>query len=316
MRLTSFRKTLSLMVLCPLLFAASLSAGDVCAQETARIYPEPAQALVGEGQTTMVEVRIENVQNLYALDIRLSFDPAVVEVADADPAEDGIQVRPGDLLSVDFTVKNVADNDQGTVWVALTQLNPSEPVSGSGTAFVITFKGKRQGSTSPITITYQKIVTRTGDVIPASMENGEIRVVAATQGSVTPTQLPPQLTPSSPTVPPVQPTTEKATPLPTEVPAMAPPTDTPKATSVPTQTEAPATPVPPNTVTPTPTASTAPTKSAQQPQATQPTLAQNETPPSSGGEGVDWLLVVAGLVGVLIVAGVVWGLRRAIAQRR
>lgn len=304
----------ALLMLCSLLFAPSLPVGKVCALQTARIRPDPVQATVGEGQTTTVEVRIESVQNLYALDIRLSFDPAVVEVVDADPAEDGVQVQPGDLLSVDFTVKNMADNDQGTIWVALTQLNPSEPVSGSGTAFVITFRGKQRGSTSPITITYQKIVTRTGDVIPASVENGEVHVVAETQVTATSTSLPAQADTPSPTLPPVQPTKETPTPLSTEVLTMPSPTDTPQAASLPTQTQAVATTVLTNAATPTVTAT--PVAAAQQPEPTQTAPSQGKTPASRTDGGVDWLLVVVGFVSVLLLAGIVWALRRTTTRRK
>ncbi|MDH7488590.1 MAG: cohesin domain-containing protein, partial [Anaerolineae bacterium] len=220
------RRTIWGMLLSVILLATPLATHGVAAQGNTRVALSPASALVGEGQTAAVEVRVENVQDLYGLDIRISFDPAVVEVVDADATQAGVQVRPGDLLSVDFMIRNTADNAQGTIWYALTQLNPTEPVSGSGTAFIILFKGKQRGATSALTITYQKMATRAGEAIPASVVNGEIRVVEPAQSPPTPTPAPP---PPQPTVP-----------MPTPEPTQASPTVQPTATQpMPTATVAP-----------------------------------------------------------------------------
>ena len=141
--------------------------------------------------------------------------------------------RPGqgDLLQPDFVVRNQADNSSGTVWFALTQLNPSEAVSGSGVVFVVTFRGRKAGASSPLTFAYQKLASRTGDLIPASVEDGEIRVVSAEQAPPTPT--------TAPTLPP--PTTVPPTaPPPTSAPTVAPTsTPVPQPTAAATTTKAP-----------------------------------------------------------------------------
>ncbi len=316
MQFFSVRKGLPILVFCMLALTAGLPAGDARAQGSTRIYLEPAQALVGEGHTAAVEVLVENVQELYGLDIRLSFDPSVVEVVDADPAESGIQVRPGDLLSVDFVIKNSADNGQGTIWFALTQLNPSQPVSGSGTAFVITFRGKQQGLTSPIIITYQKMATRAGDPIAASAEDGEIRVVEPAQAPPTPTDAPPppQPTVPAPTQPPTKPTTERPTLVPTQPPTMPASSDTPAPTVPFTPTQPPPTAAPTNTSVPAPTATPTPGAGLDHPEPTRPALPQTEGTPPDGG-GLNPLLVLAGVAGAIVLAGVIWALRRATTHR-
>jgi hypothetical protein len=301
---------------------------------------------VGEGGTTAVEVRVENVQDLYGLDVRLSFDPAVVEVADADPVADGIQAQPGDLLSVDFVLRNEADNEEGTIWFALTQTNPSPEVSGSGVAFIITFVGKDAGSSSPASITYAKIVERNGEKIPASTEDGEVQVVEPDEAPPEPTQAPP---PAQPTL--VTPTqhaapTPTTTALPTEMSAESATTDTPTPTATtgttrsavtntpaptpttpptaagPTSTPTPGptseptqashTPVPTNTGTATPAASVA---EAETPQ-THPTQASpsptNEpgTPTTNGPSTLLALAIVAGIAGLILLSvGIVWAIR-------
>ena len=299
-----------------------------CAQEGTRVVLVPASATVGEGMTAAVEVRVENVQNLYGLDIRIAFDPAVVEVVDADPGRAGIQVRPGDLLSVDFLLRDTADNAAGTVWYALAQLNPSQPVTGSGTAFIIVFKGKQRGATSPLTITYQQLADQTGTAITATAISGEIRVVEPAQAPPTPTTAPPATQPTvqMPTPEPTQaqptatltaPPTATA-PLPTPEPTPQPPAQpTPPAPAA-TATEAPistatqaATQTVPAAQSPQPTAPV-PTAAATQPPPTQPATSTPEPQGSQGGLVLrDILAGVAAVLVVTMMGGITWAVVRS-----
>lgn len=329
--------TIARMLSCTLLAGATLCAPVFAccalAQEGARIVLSPSPASVGEGTTTAVEVRVENVQDLYGLDIRISFDPAVVEVVDADPGKSGIQVRAGGLLSVDFMIRNVADNTEGTIWYALSQLNPSQPVSGSGTAFIIVFKGKQRGSTSPLTITHQTLASRTGQTIAATAQNTEIRVVEPALAPPTPTTAPP----------PPQPTVSMPTPEPTQAQPTAQPTSQPTAqptsqlTAAPTTTQPAAEPTAPAPTiaadTPIPTATQAATQAFPATRAPEPTPAATATarlavptqpaptsPPATpapepqGSEGGPVLRdVLAGVAIVLVfaaLAGMAWAIRR------
>ncbi len=45
--------------------------------------PEPAVLEIGQGQVETVSIVLENAQEVYAIDVQASFDPAVVEVVDA-----------------------------------------------------------------------------------------------------------------------------------------------------------------------------------------------------------------------------------------
>ncbi len=151
----------------------------------------PATVDIGAGLTAAVVVRVENAEGLYGLDIRLAFDPAAVQVVDADPATPGAQVRPGDLLSLDMVARNTADNAAGTVWFAMTQVNPSPEVGGSGAAFTVTFRGVCEGARSPLTVTYARLASRDGRELPATTAGAELRVVAAAGSPTTPTPAPP-----------------------------------------------------------------------------------------------------------------------------
>lgn len=262
---------------------------------------DPSPATVGLGQTAAIELRVEGVEDLYGLEVRLAFDPTVVEVVDADPATDGVQVRPGDLLRLDLVARNTVDNAQGTVWFVLSQIGPSPPVSGSGTAFIVTVCGKAFGARSPLRIVEAVLATAAGEAIAAQWEDGEVAVVGEAEAPPTPTPAP-TLAPPALTLPTVPPTStpasvEGATATP-ERPAEAssPPPTAPAINSPTAPPMAPAT----NSPTAPPAAATIATRTAL------PTAAATASPsPPTGGGG--WLaalpLVAAGLVGS-------WWLRR------
>ena len=324
MRSILTKTILPILCLCTSLRAAALPMESAAAQQTTLVHLAPAQALVGEGQTAAVEVRVEDVQDLYGLDIRLSFDPAAIQVVDADPATDGIQVQPGSLLSPDFVVRNTADNQDGTVWFALTQLNPTQEVSGSGAAFIVTFAGKSAGSSSPISFTYVKMAQRSGEEIPASTEDGQISVVEPGEAPPQPTQAPPpQPTVVTPTPTAAGATTATPTPTaastespttvaPTDTPTPAPttvttrpsptiptPSDTPAPGPTPMPTQSPSIPTPTMIIVATSTAASVAGAEVIQPQSAQPSPSPTSQPASSALGKPSALLALAGVAGLL-----------------
>lgn len=295
-------RAVGVALLCLVLALTPVGASE--AQSAALIRLAPGAATVGAGLTTAVTVRIENVADLYGCDIRLSFDPAAVEVVDADSLSEGVQIRPGELLSPDFVVRNQADNAAGTVWFAMTQLNPSEAVTGSGVVLTVLFRGKAAGASSPLTVIYHKLASRSGDLIPASTEDGEIRVVSDEQAPPTPTVAPTR--PPATAVPTALPPTVAPTAVPTVAPVTRQPTVAASATSVPPTAAASATSAPP-TAAPTavqaatPAATAAPSATAAAPTAASPTAtsaAPLSTPTANPASGVGartslWLIVYA-----------------------
>ena len=105
---------------------ALLALAQPAAADTARLLVSPQAIQVG-GAETLVEVTLDGVSGLYGLDIRLEFDPTLLEVIDADGGKDGVQVSPGQIPSPDFTVRNEVDNAAGGVWYAATP--PTMPIA-------------------------------------------------------------------------------------------------------------------------------------------------------------------------------------------
>lgn len=83
-----------------------------------RIVPSSAQ--IGVGDTVSPGVRIENVAR-HSAEVNLTFDPLVLEVVDADPYLDGVQVQAGTFAfnSVfDRDEIHLEDNDGGEIGIA------------------------------------------------------------------------------------------------------------------------------------------------------------------------------------------------------
>jgi len=184
---------------------------------------DPAWQRIGPAGTTEVAIRIESVTRLYGVEVHLTFDPNYLEIQDADPDKPGVQLQTGSFPAPDFVVQNQADNVQGTIDYAVSQLAPREPVDGGGVLATITVKARGEG-TSRLAFTGAKLANPDGQQIPAQTLDGEI-VVAVGALSVQPT----------PTVegPPTETPVVIATPLPTQVPTAVPsPTETPLSAPV------------------------------------------------------------------------------------
>jgi len=128
----------------------------------ALVRTEPAVLEVGKGQIETLQILLVNAQNVYGIDLQAGFDPAVVEVVDADPDQAGIQMTPGSFLKPDFVVRNVADNQAGALHYVVTQLNPTPPANGEGVILSIQFLGKATGIETALTILSVQIADRRG----------------------------------------------------------------------------------------------------------------------------------------------------------
>ena len=141
---------------------------------------------------TRVEVPVEvrDVEELYAIDLTIRFDPDILQVEDADPNTAGVQPGLATFLDAGMTLFNIVDNETGTVRFVMSQLNPSEGKSGSGNLLVLYFVGKQAG-TSQVTVEKVELANRLGEAIPVSGVNAEI-VASASALEVVATPIPVQ----------------------------------------------------------------------------------------------------------------------------
>lgn len=255
----------------------------------------PATQQINVGEQTTVDVRVENVSNFWGVQVRLRFNPTVLQVVDADPAVDGVQVEYGDfpppVTGQTYVARRSADNKTGEVLYAATLIYGTAPLSGSGTICRITFIAIANG-TSPLALDEVILVDSNTHAIPATSTSGHIQVGEAPPRFVylpvvrvgyppitptyTPTRTPTATRTSTPTPSPTftvgpSPTasetpTNTATPTPSLSPTSGPsptPSETPTSTHTPTNTPT-GTSTPTATVTLTPTPTGSPTPGGQQ----------------------------------------------------
>jgi hypothetical protein len=151
----------------------------------------PASLQVVNGQTVDLAVAVIGVTDLYAFNLTLTYDPALVEVLDADPSLGGVQAGLGLFMEPGFVLRNIVDNDSGTVRFAFTQLNPTAPKSGSGHLIVLKLRGKQLSSGSPLTLNLAELSQRDGTLLPVNTAGGTVSIVEAVAGP-TSTALPTQ----------------------------------------------------------------------------------------------------------------------------
>lgn len=175
-----------------------------------------------------IPVSIRGVEDLYAVDFTLSFDPELMQIEDADPDQAGVQPALGTFLDAGLVLFNTADNDSGTVRFAMTQVNPSEPKSGEGVLLVLYVQALAEGE-SPVTVESVELSNRAGEVIPVTGVGALVEVSdAAAEKESTP--IPVQDPTGAIQVP---------SPQPTATPTNSPdPTRTPTSESVESATEA------------------------------------------------------------------------------
>ncbi|MCC7358802.1 MAG: hypothetical protein IT317_04965 [Anaerolineales bacterium] len=140
-------------------------AGSASASATLRVLP--AGGTYPVGAVFEVVVVMEAAASLYGADLKLSFDQTRLAVLDADANTAGVQVTPrGDLLSPDLVLQRSADNAQGEVRYVVTQLMPSEPVTGTGALLAFQVQALAAG---PATLAIDSFLLsdRDGNSLPA-----------------------------------------------------------------------------------------------------------------------------------------------------
>ncbi len=175
-----------LIILSILLAGPSLTTG-IASPSATTISINPSASSVSSCGTLDVYVDVSGVTGLYALDVRITFNPTVVEVVDADLSTPSIEIEPvndpGLNFKAGFTVRNDVNNAAGTIWYVATQTAPSLPAAGSGHVAHIRLRARNNGI-SPISLAGVQLATRDGEQIPASAVNGVITASATAMPSL------------------------------------------------------------------------------------------------------------------------------------
>ncbi len=193
------------------LLAHNTAANAAQIDAAAVISIDPAAPSVTVGVTVGVDILVTSVANAYGADVRITYDPSLLQAIDANPSTPGtVELTLGPLLTQSsyFTVRNEANNTTGTAWVALVQLNPALPVNGTGVLAHINFQTLAAG-VSPIIINSAEIADRNGMTVDTTTQNGTIGILPPGGSTATPSRT---RTATATTAPPA---TSTATPSPT-----------------------------------------------------------------------------------------------------
>jgi len=149
-----------------------LMLGTSCAPSGPVIKVEPSVSSIQIADTALVSAKVENIADLIAVEVHLSFDANVLEV---------IELKDGGFIKPDFVIQNTFDNAAGTIDYAVAQID-RPPANGSGTLFEIVFRAKARGQ-SPIRFRETQaapagvlLSDSNGMAIQVSLINGNVNV--------------------------------------------------------------------------------------------------------------------------------------------
>lgn len=171
-----FKVTRGLAVTLLLVFLGHLlAAAPVAAETETTVRIDPERSTLPIGATTVVDVRIENVNDLAGAEVHLTYDSSLVEVQ---------QIQAGGFPSADFVAQSKFGD--GKIDYAIAQMpKQHSPVSGSGIMLKITLKGKTDGA-SPMDFKGVILANPAGQAIPVGSQNGQIAVGTGVQPTATP----------------------------------------------------------------------------------------------------------------------------------
>jgi hypothetical protein len=157
----------------------------VHADEPARLYLQ--RAPLQDEKQLVVDVAVASVTDLFGAEIQLTYDPAQLQVVDANPRLEGIQIAPGPFLAVEdrFVVTNRVDAQTGQITFVVTLLGPARPVSGSGVLATVAFL-TIGGGPYEVQVTRAQLVSSALVSIPVTTEN----LPLITPGAAAPSRLP------------------------------------------------------------------------------------------------------------------------------
>ncbi len=165
------------------------------AQTPASLYLNPAVLSLEVGQTAVVEVWAEGMEGVSVLSLEMSFDPALIQVEDADPVEEGVQVTPGGLMGL--TTENRVENGRLFYYA----LEPEGAAYPSGVFLSITVRGLNPGTTL---LRFENVMAQDvgGEVVAVSpLSDGQVMVSGEAVASPT-EELPPPVEEPLPTAAP------------------------------------------------------------------------------------------------------------------
>ena len=167
-------KVLSLLVILLFLFGTvSRTTLQAYAGTNPLLWINPENYQTGIGAE--VDLQLDNIIDVYGLQVEITFDSSMLEVVDADDNTVGTQIDTGVCPAPNFVVANDTDNSSGQISYAVTQLNPTIPCDG-GTVATVQFTCLAEGI-SAIDITTSVVSDSSGSSLVHDTQNGTIECI-------------------------------------------------------------------------------------------------------------------------------------------
>ncbi len=166
------------------------TSGSTSVAQGPSLVVSPASTQLAVGDSIRVEVRVKGSTSLWGVRLRLSFDPTILRVSDADRQQGGTQIERGAILRTReaqgqlWELVNRVDNSRGTIEYAFVLLNNARqavrPITEEGPLVVVTVRGEAAG-TSPVSFVAEdvELFDKSGSAVKVALENGVVAVGAA-----------------------------------------------------------------------------------------------------------------------------------------
>lgn len=143
-----------------------------CAPSGPVIKVESPASSLGANDPARASVTVENIADLTAFEVHLSFDAEALQV---------LELNNGGFIKADFILQNTFDNVAGTIDYAVAQIG-RPPANGSGPLLEIVFHAKAPGESpilfrgTPAAPEGVLLSDSAGTAIPVSLIEGVIEV--------------------------------------------------------------------------------------------------------------------------------------------
>jgi len=140
------------------------------------------------GETRRIEIWVDNVEYLHAIELHIGFEPRYVGVQDADPDTEGVQIATGNVPAPVEVIRNDVSHEAGVIVYHVAQ-EPGSSARGSGLVASFTVGGRSEGG-SPLRFNIVRLLDSQGESLPMPDQVDALISVVASEGEPEPTSTP------------------------------------------------------------------------------------------------------------------------------
>ncbi|MCG7534625.1 cohesin domain-containing protein [Pseudoalteromonas sp. OOF1S-7] len=133
--------------------------------EQGRIYLETSNPKIKTGSEFYVDVIVDNLPEVYGVQLTLNYDAKSVTFIDQDAKTKGTQLEQGNFLDEKllYTLRNQADPQTGQIQYIASQVAPAQSAAGSGRLARLYFSAPANTSETKLSIQVAEFGTRNGE---------------------------------------------------------------------------------------------------------------------------------------------------------